>query len=80
MNHKALLDRLKDIEPSASSLIWFNSYFSDHLQSVRVNSLLSDPLPLSNGVPQGSILVPTLFNIYDNKMPLAVCTSLTHIC
>ncbi|PFX22791.1 putative RNA-directed DNA polymerase from transposon BS [Stylophora pistillata] len=77
INHGILLNKLLDIGISLSSVAWFTSYLSDRRQEVRINSALSDPLPIVSGVPQGSVLGPILFNIYVNDLPLTPRSFLT---
>ena len=69
INHETL-NKLRDIGLSCSSHSWFRSYLSDRYQMVRINSTLSDPLPVVSGVPQGSILGPILSSLYVDVLPL----------
>ena len=53
---------------SGVALSWFESYLSDRTQSVMVDGLMSTPIPLVFGVPQGSVLGPVLFTLYSQTL------------
>ena len=51
---------------------WFESYMTGRSQKTLWNNILSNSLPLTHGVPQGSILGPILFLVMVADMPKCV--------
>ena len=72
INHETLLNKLWNIGMAPSALKWFSSYLTNISQKVRLGESLSQRLPLSHGVPQGSILGPLMFTVYVNDLPSSV--------
>lgn len=68
MDHSILVKKLEMYGLRGESLNIFSDYLSSRSQRVRINGILSEPLTIVRGVPQGSVLGPLLFVVYLNDM------------
>ena len=66
--HSRLLNKLSHYKISHESILFFKSYLLDRSQRVRYGGVLSEPMNISHGVPEGSVLGPHLFNLYINSV------------
>ena len=68
LDHDILLEKLKMYGFSDNSLGWMKSYLENRRHTVNCNNITSKETTVSYGVPQGSILGPSLFIIYVNDL------------
>ena len=73
MSYTVLETKLeRDSGIRGSPLDWLKSYLKDRQQVTDVNGFHSGIPPVYYGIPQGSVLGPTLFTMFTNDLQTSV--------
>ena len=77
VNHTKLLLKLHSHCIRNATLHWIQAFLSNRQQKVVVEVEESDSVPVTSGIPQGSVLDQIFFFVYINDLPQDI---VSHVC
>lgn len=74
--HEGLLFKLKLLKLNNPIIKIIQSFLTNRSGQVKLGTAVSEFFPINAGVPQGSVLSPTLFNLYVTDIPTTDTTKI----
>jgi hypothetical protein len=71
VSHKIAIDKLKSTGLNPYIINWVISFLSNRKQRVVVDGITTNYVHINRGVPQGTVLGPTLFSVMVNDIDVA---------
>ena len=75
VSHQKLISKLEGYGICGNLLVWLKAFLSNRTQVVSISGCMSETVHITSGVPQGSVLGPTLFLLF-----ITVCTVVQNCC
>ena len=80
VNHSKLLWKLHQYGIHGRDLAWIRAFLGSRSKQVLIDGEEFESIPVTSGVPQGSVLGPILYLVYINDLPDEVRSLCETIC